>query len=161
MNTHLITIWKEGFYMKRGATMVRTYARKMQIDFFAFPIEKNGFVHIALIEPENIVNAIENDFPVVERRTGELFYRMKRQYSPIKTLPFLRPTHLIKTDIHKVKDIPPHCGMIARGFEVLVASALNAEHTGDKLKEVEVIQTVYGRIECKIGTGRLYWAAKD
>ena len=37
--------------MKRGATMVRTYVKKMGIDFFAFPVEKCGKVYIALTEP--------------------------------------------------------------------------------------------------------------
>lgn len=145
--------------MKRGAIMVRTYVKKMHIDFFAVPIEKDGFVHIALIEPENIINAIEQDMPVIERRKGELFYRVKRVYSPIKTLPYYRPTHLIKTDVKRVSDIIPHCNSIARGFELLVARALNAEHVGDNINSVDVIQTVYGKIECKIGGGRLYWAA--
>lgn len=145
--------------MKRGATMVRTYVRKMGIDFFAFPIEKADGVYIALIEPENIVNAIENDSPVVERHKGELFWRMSRKYSPVKTLPYLRPTHLIKTNYKRVKDFPKHCGMISRGFELVCAETLQALHTGDALKSVDIIQTVYGRIECKIGGGRLYWAA--
>ena len=145
--------------MKRGAIMVQTYVRKMHIDFFAFPIEKCGKVYIALIEPENIVNAIENDFPVVERRKGELFYRMRRMYSPIKTLPYLRPTHLIETAYKRVADFPRHGGMIARGFELVVAETLGALHSGDELKAVDVIDCMYGRIECKIGGGRLYWAA--
>ena len=145
--------------MKRGAIMVQTYVRKMHIDFFAFPIEKCGKVFIALIEPENIVNAIENDLPVVERRKGELFYRMKRMYSPIKVLPYLRPTHLIETAYKHVSDFPRHCGMIARGFELVVAETLGALHSGDELKAVDVIDCMYGRIECKIGGGRLYWAA--
>lgn len=145
--------------MKRGATMVKTYVRKMGIDFFAFPIEKPDGVYIALIEPENIVNAIENDLPVVERHKGELFWRMARKYSPIKTLPYLKPTHLIKTNYKRVKDFPTHAGMKARGFELVASEALNAVHTGDKLNAVDVIQCVYGRIECKIGGGRLYWAA--
>ena len=145
--------------MKRGATMVRTYVRNMKINFFAFPIEKPDCVYIALVEPENIVNAIENDLPIVERKKGELFYRMKRTYSPVKTLPYLRPTHLIKTNYKRVSDFPVHAGLKARGFEIVTAEALNAIHTGDKLKAVDVIQSVYGRIECKIGGGRLYWAA--
>jgi len=145
--------------MKRGATMVKTYVRKMGIDFFAFPIEKDGFVHIALVSPDMIVKAIEDDAPIVERRKGELFYRMRRVYSPIKVLPYLRPVHLIKTDIDKVKNMPEHAGLKARGFEIVVADTLNAIHSGDKLKAVDVIDTVYGRIECKIGGGRLYWAA--
>lgn len=145
--------------MKRGAIMVRTYVRKMGIDFFAFPIEKGGKVHIALVEPENIVNAIENDLPIVERRKGELFYRMRRVYSPIKTLPYLKPSHMIETNYKRVKDIPAHCGMVARGFEIVVAETLNAIHSGDELKSVDVMQCVYGRIECKIGGGRLYWAS--
>lgn len=145
--------------MKRGAIMVQTYVKKMGIDFFAFPIEKCGKVYIALVEPENIVNAIENDFPIVERKKGELFYRMKRTYSAIKTLPYLRPTHLIETNYKRVADFPTHAGMKARGFELVVSEALNAVHTGDKLNAVDVVQCVYGRIECKIGGGRLYWAA--
>lgn len=145
--------------MKRGATMVKTYVRKMGIDFFAYPIEKPDGVYIALTEPENIVNAIEHDAPIVERRKGELFFRMRRQYSPVKVLPHLRPTHLIKTNYKRVKDFPAHAGMKARGFELVVSEALNAVHTGDKLNAVDVIQCVYGRIECKIGGGRLYWAA--
>lgn len=145
--------------MKRGARMVMTYVRKMGIDFFAFPIEKDGKVFIALINPDMIVMAIEDDFPVVERRKGELFFRMKRVYSPIKTLPYLRPTHLIPTDIDRVKNIPEHKGLKARGFEIVVADTLGATHTGDRLKQVDVIDTAYGRVECKIGGGRLYWAS--
>lgn len=145
--------------MKRGSTMVLTYVRKMGIDFFAVPIEKPDGVYIALVEPANIVNAIENDLPIVERKKGELFYRLCRKYSAIKTLPYLRPTHLIKTDCSKVKDILPHCGMVARGWEVVVAETLQALHTGDKIKSVDVIDCVYGRLECKFGGGRFYWAA--
>lgn len=145
--------------MKRGTMMVKTYVRKMHIDFFAFPIEKCGKVFIALIEPENIINAIENDLPVVERRKGELFYRMKRMYSPIKVLPYLRPAHMIETSYKKVSDFPKHYGMIARGFEVVISETLGALHSGDELKAVDIIDCVYGRIECKIGGGRLYWAA--
>lgn len=145
--------------MKRGANMVRTYVRKMGIDFFAYPIEKNGKVYIALIEPENIVNAIENNLPIVERRKGELFYRMRRTYNPIKTLPYLRPKHMIETNYRRVVDFPIHAGLRARGFELVASEALNANHVGDKLNSVDIIQCVYGRIECKIGGGRLYWAA--
>lgn len=145
--------------MKRASSMVRTYVRKMGIDFFAFPIEKSNGVYIALVEPENIVNAIENDFPVVERRKGELFYRMKRMYSAVKVLPYLHPVHLVETNYKHVKDFPTHAGMQARGFELVVAEALNAIHTGDNINSVDAIQCVYGRIECKIGGGRLYWAA--
>lgn len=145
--------------MKRGAMMVRTYVRKMGIDFFAFPIEKGGNVYIALIEPDMIIQAIENDAPIVERRKGELFYRMRRVYSPVKALPYLRPVHLIKTDIDKVKNMPEHAGLKARGFEIVVSDTLGAQHTGDELKAVDVVDTMYGRIECKIGGGRLYWAA--
>lgn len=145
--------------MKRGATMVKTYVRKMGIDFFAFPIEKDRSVYIALVLPEMIIQAIENDAPIVERRKGELFYRMRRVYSPVKALPYLRPVHLIKTNIDKVRNIPEHAGLKARGFEIVVSDTLDAQHTGDKLKAVDVIDTTYGRIECKIGGGRLYWAA--
>lgn len=145
--------------MKRGAIMVKTYVRKMGIDFFAFPIEKGGNVYIALVVPDMIIQAIENDAPIVERRKGELFYRMRRIYSPVKVLPYLRPVHLIKTNIDKVKNMPEHAGLKARGFEIVVSDTLGAQHTGDKLKAVDVVDTMYGRIECKIGGGRLYWAA--
>ena len=145
--------------MKRGAIMVRTYVRKMGINFFAYPIEKGGKVFIALVEPENIVSAIENNSPIVERRKGELFYRLKRMYSPIKVLPYLRPTHMIETNYKRVSDFPIHAGLRARGFELVVSEALHASHIGDELRNVDVIQCVYGRIECKIGGGRLYWAA--
>lgn len=145
--------------MKRGAMMVRTYVRKMKIDFFAFPIEKQNQVFIALIEPEQIVTCIEEELPVVERRKGELFYRMKRAYSPMKTIPFLRPVHLVPTMYKRVSDFPKHNGLQARGFELVVSETLGAIHSGDILKAVDVVDCVCGRIECKIGGGRLYWAA--
>ena len=65
----------------------------------------------------------------------------------------------IKTDVDKVRNIPEHAGLKARGFEIVVANTLGAIHSGDRLKAVDVIDTMYGRIECKIGGGRLYWAA--
>jgi len=146
--------------MKRGAKMVQTYTRKMKIDFFAFPVEKIDAVYIALIEPQTIIDAIENDLPIVERRKGELYYRMKRKYSAVNTLPYLRPVHLIRTSYRRVKDFPEHCGMIARGFEIVVSDTVGAIHSGDILRNVDVIDTILGRIECKIGGGKLYWAAK-
>ena len=77
----------------------------------------------------------------------------------MKTLPYLRPVHLIPTAYKSVKDFPIHCGLRARGFELVVAETLGALHSGDKLRSVDVIDTMYGRIECKIGGGRLYWAS--
>lgn len=140
--------------------MVQTYVKKMGIDFFAFPVEMRDCMHIALIAPDSIINAIEHDSPMIEKRKGELFARLRRKYSPIHVMPAFHPVALIPTEYAKVADIPKHSNMIARGFEIVVASALQGKHTGDKLRSVDIIETEYGTIECKIGASRLYWAGK-
>lgn len=140
--------------------MVQTYVKKMRIDFFAFPVEMRDYMHIALITPDSIIQAIESNSPMIEKRKGELFARLRRKYSPVHVMPAFHPIVTIPTEYAKVSDIPKHSGMIARGFEIVVTSALHGKHSGDELRTIDVIDTDYGRIECKIGASRLYWAGK-
>ena len=146
--------------MKKGSIMLASYIRKMKIDFFAFPVEMRNCVHIAIIAPDTLIQCIENDSPMLEKRKGELFNRVRRCYSPIRVMPEFRPIATFPTAYKKVKDFPIHAGMRARGFEIVVAETIGAKHTGDKMKDVDIVSTILGRIECKIGAGKLYWAAK-
>ena len=95
---------------------------------------------------------------LIYRRKGERFARLRRMYSPINICPVLRPVLQVKTAYKRLEDVPKHCGLIARGFELVVAETLGGKHVGDDAGNVDVIHPVYGRIETKVGEGRLYYA---
>lgn len=147
--------------MKKASVMLKSYIFQMHIDFFAFPVQFPTGVRIALIKPENMIDCIERDSRMIERRKGELFARVRRMYNPIKVIPEFKPTLLVETEYKRIDDFPIHAGLKARGFEIVVANTLGALHSGDLIKSVDVVDTTIGRIECKIGGGRLYWAASE
>ena len=152
-------------YMSQEVTtnaieMFNEYIEQMNIDFFAFPVQYSGNVKVALVNPVKVREMIANHAITVEFRKGELFVRLRRMYTATKVLPIYKTPYIFDTNITNVKAIPNHKGSQARGFEVLTAEVLQGQHTGDNISEVDVISPIYGRIECKIGAGRFYMAAK-
>jgi len=142
--------------MTMALKMFLAYIRVLAIDFFAVPIEKPDGLYIGLIAPDIFAAAFGSK--LIYRRKGERFARLRRMYSPINVCPVLRPVLQVKTIYKRLNDVPPHCGMVARGFEKVVAETLGGEHVGDDAGNVDVIHQVYGRIEIKVGEGRLYYA---
>lgn len=149
--------------MKRASIMLAAYIRTLQINFFAVAVETAKGVEIAIIAPDTMIDCVECDAPVVERRKGEMFARVKRLYTATKALPYYKPVARFETPYKSVKDIPVHKDMRARGLEIVVCEALNnagdcAIHTGDDVSKVDIISEMFGNIEVKFGTGRLYYA---
>ena len=149
--------------MKRATIMLNSYIRALNISFFAIPVETAKCAEIAIVAPDIMTQCVENSAPVIERRKGELFARVKRLYTATKALPYYRPVARIETPYKHVKDFPIHAGMRARGFEIVVCEALNAigdsaTHSGDNIAQVDVVSKMFGNIECKTGTGKLYYA---
>ena len=149
--------------MKRATILLTAYIRALSIDNFAVAIETAKGVEIAIVAPDTMINCIESDAPVVERRNGEMFARLKRTYTATKTLPYYRPIARFTTPYKSVKDIPVHRSMRARGLEIVVCNALNtagdkAKHTGDDISKVDVISEMFGNVECKFGGARMYHA---
>lgn len=149
--------------MKRASIMLTAYIRALQINFFAVAVETAKCVEIAIVAPDIMVDCVESDAPVIERRKGEMFARVKRLYTATKALPYYRPVARFETPYKSIKDIPIHKNMKARGLELVVCNALNAAgdsavHTGDDISKVDVISMMFGNVECKLGTGRLYHA---
>lgn len=142
--------------MTMALKMFLAYVRVLMIDFFAVPIEKPDGLYVGLVAPDLFAAAFGTK--LVYRRKGERFARLRRTYSPINVCPVLRPVLQVKTRYKRLSDVPPHCGMIARGFELVVTEALGGLHVGDNAGDVDVIHPIYGRIETKIGEGRLYYA---
>lgn len=150
--------------MKRASIMLASYIRILQINFFAVAVETAKGVEVAIVAPDTMINCVEIDAPVIERRKGELFARVKRLYTATKVLPYYKPVARFETPYKSVKDIPVHKDMRARGLEIVVCEALNAAgdvatHTGDDITKVDVISKLFGNIEVKFGTGRLYHAS--
>lgn len=151
-------------YMSQEVTinaieMFNEYIEQMDIDFFAFPVQYSGNVKVALANPVKVREMIANHAITVEFRKGELFARLRRLYTATKVLPVYKTPYVFDTTINNVKAIPNYKGSQARGWETIVADVLQGQHVGDNLMNVDVISPIYGRIECKIGTGRLYLAA--
>jgi len=149
--------------MKRATILLKSYIRALSIDNFAVAIETAKGVEIAIVTNDTMINCIETDAPVIERRNGELFARVKRMYTATKALPYYKPIARLETPYKSVKDIPIYKSMRARGLEIVVCEALNsigdnAIHTGDDISKVDVISEIFGNIECKFGAGRLYHA---
>ena len=142
--------------MTMALKMFLAYIRVLAIDFFAIPIEKPDGLYVGLIAPDLFASAFGSK--LIYRRKGERFARLRRQYSPITVCPILRPIAQVKTVYKRLEDVPKHCGLVARGFEIVVAETLGGVHVGDDAGNVDVIHPVYGRIETKIGEGRLYYA---
>ena len=142
--------------MKMALKMFLAYIRVLAIDFFAVPIEKPDGLYIGLVAPDLFAAAFGSK--LIYRRKGERFARLRRMYSPINICPVLRPVLQVKTAYKRLEDVPKHCGLIARGFELVVAETLGGKHVGDDAGNVDVIHPVYGRIETKVGEGRLYYA---
>lgn len=152
--------------MKRASIMLTAYIRALQINFFAVPVETAKGVEIAITAPDILIDCVENDAPTIERRKGEMFARLKRLYTATKVLPYYRPVARFETPYKSVKDFPVHKGMRARGFEIVVCDALNsagdkAEHTGDDIGKADIISEMFGNVECKTGTGKLYYAGEN
>ena len=122
--------------MKMALKMFLAYIRVLAIDFFAIPIEKPDGLYVGLIAPDIFAAAFGSK--LVYRRKGERFARLRRMYSPINVCPVLRPVLQVKTQYKRLEDVP--------------------KHGGDDAGDVDVIHPVYGRIETKIGEGRLYYA---
>ena len=151
--------------MRRASIMLAAYIRALHINFFAVPVETAQGVEIAITAPDIMINCVETNAPTIERRKGEMFARLKRLYTATKVLPYYRPVARFSTPYKSVKDFPVHKGMRARGFELVVCDALNAagdhaEHTGDDIGKADVISQMFGNIECKTGTGKLYYAGE-
>lgn len=151
--------------MKRASIMLAAYIRALQINFFAVAVETVKGVEVAIVAPDTMVDCVENDSPVIERRKGEMFARVKRLYTATKTLPYYKPVARFETPYKSVKEIPVHKDMRARGLEIVVCEALNnagdcAVHTGDDVSKVDVVSEMFGNIETKFGTGRLYYAGE-
>ena len=149
--------------MKRATILLTAYIRALQIDNFAVAVETAKGVEIAIVAPNTMIDCVEFDAPVIERRKGELFARVKRLYTATKVLPYYRPIARFETPYKSVKDIPIYKNMRARGLELVVCAALvkagdTATHTGNDISKVDVISAMFGNVECKFGTGRLYHA---
>lgn len=143
--------------------MLASYIRVLQVNFFAVAVETAKGVEVAIVAPDIMIDCVEHDAPTIERRKGEMFARVKRLYTATKVLPYYKPVARFETPYKSVKDIPVHKSMRARGLEIVVCDALNnagdsAVHTGDDISKVDVISTMFGNIEVKFGTGRLYYA---
>ena len=154
--------------MEKALAMLNEYIAKMRIDYFAFAEQTSKGVNAVLINSvefsDAIANCIEQGFlpELLTIEKGEQFFRVRRQYSPVKMWVGLQGIAKIRIDtgLQKIKDIPKHKGMQARGWELKVAKAVGGEHTGDDITKIDVVSDVYGFIECKFGGGRLYTAAK-
>ena len=149
--------------MKKASIMLASYIRVLQVNFFAVAVETAKGVEVAIVAPDTMINCVESSAPVIERRKGELFARVKRLYTATKVLPYYKPVARFETPYKSVKDIPVHRDMKARGLEIVVCNALNsagdiATHTGDDVFKVDVISKMFGNVEVKFGTGRLYYA---
>ena len=149
--------------MKRATILLTAYIRALQINQFAVAIETAKGVEIAIVAPDILVDCVEHEAPIIERRKGEIFARLKRTYTATKTLPYYRPVARFSTPYKSVKDIPVHKSMKARGLEIVVCDALNAAgdtatHTGDNISSVDVVSQMFGNVECKFGGARLYHA---
>ena len=142
--------------MSMALKMFLAYIRVLAIDFFAIPIEKPDGLYVGLVAPDIFASAFTSK--LIYRRKGERFARLRRMYSPINVCPVLRPVLQVKTQYKRLDEVPKHCGLVARGFEIVVAETLGGQHVGDDAGNVDVIHSVYGRIETKIGEGRLYYA---
>lgn len=139
--------------------MLNEYIEQMDIDFFALPVQYSGEIKIALVNPVKVREMIANHEITVEFRKGERFARLRRLYTATKILSVYRTPYIFDTHLPNIKAIPNHRGSQARGWEQIVATVLGGEHTGDNIRDVDVIHMIYGRIECKIGGGRFYLAA--
>ena len=131
-----------------------SYINHYKVDFFAVPVEKPDRLSIALVSSERIIELARNDAPIFEQHKNELFCRLRRKYKAIKILPILHPVAVIDTHLRNVNDIPEYRDLRSRGWELVVNQYVNGVHYGDKLKDIDIISPVYGRIECKVGAGR-------
>ena len=154
--------------MKKALAMMNEYIAKMGIDYFSFPEQTSRGVNMVLINAAELANAvsdcIENGFlpELLTIEKGEEFFRVRRQYSPVKMWVGLQGIAKIRIDtgLSKIKDIPRHKNMQARGWELITAKVVNGEHTGDDITKIDVASLYYGNIECKFGGGRVYTASK-
>ena len=153
----------------QALNMLKEYANKMHIDNFVFAEQTSKCVNCVIIDAWDFIKAIDDylttfdELPeLLTMEKGEQFFRIKRQYSAVKMWQGLQGVAKIRLDtgLQKIKDIPKHKGMQARGWELKVAKAVGGEHTGDDITKIDVVSDVYGFIECKFGGGRLYTAAK-
>lgn len=157
----------------KALAMMEEYINAMRIDKIAIPEQISGAVNVVLLDAMQLYNAIGEyvtKFPDDEKALpnivyigkGEEFFRIGRAYQATKMWQGISSVRKVKlkTEYVKVNDIPEHCNSKARGFEIVTATITGGQHTGDDIKEVDVISSIYGRIECKIGKGRVYTAAK-
>ena len=142
--------------MKMASKMFVKYIRTMQADFMAIPVE-GDCLKVAIVAPDMVVKCIEEGARVIERRKGERYARMKRVYTATTVCPLWRPVALIDTPYKQFKDVPKHGGMIARGWEKVVADATHGTHTGDNAGCVDVIDSDFGILECKCGGSKFYF----
>jgi len=141
--------------MKMASKMFCKYIRDMQADFVAVPVE-GDCLKVAIVAPDMIVKCIEDSARVIERRKGERYARMKRVYTATIVCPLWRPVALIDTPYKRFKDVPTHCGMRSRGWEVVVADVTHGTHKGDNAGVVDVKNSDYGDLECKCGSSKFY-----
>lgn len=141
--------------MKMASKMFAKYIRTMGADFIAVPVE-GDCLKVAIVAPDNVIKCIEDGARVVERRKGERYARVKRIYTATIVCPLWRPVALIDTPYKRFNDVPEHCKMRSRGWEIVVAEVTHGIHKGDNAGIVDVEGSDYGDLECKCGASKLY-----
>lgn len=161
--------WNEAY---AALNLLCEYVDAMKIDWFALPEQGVRHINIVLVHAHDLCDCTEEclegyDWKLPRLLTlnkGETFFRMRREYSAVKMWqgfrPNLRRYRIAVPTIRRVADIPPHMGMRARGWELIVAQGVGGIHTGDDVHAIDVVHPLGGLIECKIGGGRFYTAAE-
>lgn len=155
--------------IERALELMHEYIESMNIDYFAIAEQTANTVNIVLINAKALHAAIaayaaeNDDLPTLcYIGKGEEFARVARRVQATHMWQGLSSVRKVKipTTYRKKMDIPEHAGMQSRGWEIVVANTIGGEHTGDDVRNVDVIHPAYGRIECKFPGGRIYTAAK-
>ena len=137
--------------MKTMSRMFARYAREKGFALVAFPMQEATRVSIALIAPDRIIDAMENQSRMITRLRGESYARFRELYTATKVAPELRPVKVIQTDYRKINDMIMDGMTLAKSFEIVTARYTFGIVIGNDNSKTDVDSPVYGLIECKIG----------
>lgn len=149
--------------MLRAIEILLAYVATFGIDVFAIPAQDSRNLLVMIVSIDSMINAIRQGYCTIDK--DEDYARMGRKMTITSIAPIFKPLAIYRTPYKRYGDIPPHCGQLSRGFELLVTNALNAYgddaiHTGDIKTQTDVLSKKWGKIECKSGRGELRTAAK-
>lgn len=131
------------------ADTVSRYIEQLKIDCFAVPAMINHEIHVCLFTPETMVNVVASDSKLIEYGKNELYPRWGRILTPTVLIPAIRPFAKIPTGLKSLD------GVKAQEWELIVLNAIGGEYTGQDLHNVDIIHSLFGRIEIKKGRGKI------